>query len=205
MEVWQVDLDTDQSKLMFRFFDTPTGENGVVTDVSPDQRQLAVIAQTGWAWPMSNVYITDLEGKLVETVWQDDPDNYKDARVLWSDDGNRLTWHHNFTLGGLADTFYYGVGMAQLDPEGKWNCQLQTNPEHTVTPLAWSPSDPYLLCAQMSPDESRATLILMDEQLRITQELFELETHGWQPGHRDFGRLADWAIVPDDVRVPVAD
>jgi hypothetical protein len=91
--------------------------------------------------------------------------------------------------------------MAQLDFEGNWICQLQTNRELRVTPLAWSTNGPYLLCAQMSSDESRATLILMDDQFQTVRELFELETHGWKPGHRDFGRLADWAIVPDDVLV----
>ncbi len=205
MEVWEIDLEEGQPELMFSFFDTPTGGNGVVTDVSPDRRRLAVIAQTSWAWPMSNVYVTDLEGKLVETLWQDDPDDRKDARVLWSDDGTRVAWHHNFTRGGLAETFYYGVGMAQLAPEGTWDCRLQTNRELLVTPLAWSPGGPYLLCAQMSSDESRATLILMDDQFQTARELFELETHGWQPGQRDFGNLADWAIVPDDVPVPVGD
>jgi len=203
MEVWEVDVDAGQPGLAFRFFDTPTGGNGVVTDVSPDRGQLAVIAQAGWAWPMSNVYITDREGRLVETLWQDDPDDRKDARVLWSDDGSRIAWHHNFTRGGLADTFYYGVGLAQLGPDGKWDCRLQPNRELLVTPLAWSPSGADLLCAQMSSDESRASLILMDDQFETTRELFELETHGWQPGHRDFGRLADWAVIPNDVPLPV--
>jgi len=205
MEVWMVDIDAGQPELMFRFLDTPTGANGVVTDVSPDRRHLAVIAQTGWAWPMSNVYITDLQGELVETLWKDDPDDRKDARVLWSSDPTRLAWHHNFTRGGLADEYYYGVGMAQLDAGGTWTSQLQANRELLVTPLAWSPDGDRLLCAQMSSDESRATLILMDDQFQTDRELFELETHGWQPGQRDFGRLADWAIVPADVPVPVKD
>jgi len=205
MEIWGVDIDAGQPELMYRFLDTPTGGNGVVTDVSPDQRQLAVIAQTGWAWPMSNVYITDLQGELVEALWKDDPDDRKDARVLWSSDRTRMAWHHNFTRGGLADEYYYGVGMAQLDAGGTWTCQLQTNRELLVTPLAWSPDGDHLLCAQMSSDESRATLILMDGRFQADRELFELETHGWQPGQRDFGRLADWAIVPTDIPVPAKD
>jgi len=198
-------VDAGQPKLAFRFFDTPAGGNGVVTDACPDGDQLAVVAQPSWAWPMSNVYITDRKGQLVETLWEDDPNDRKDGRVLWHDDGTRIAWHHNFTRGGLADAFYYGVGLARLEPDGQWNSQLQPNRELLVTPLAWSPNDTHLLCAQMSPDESSATLILMDDQFETIRELFELETHGWRPGHRDFGRLADWAVVPNDVPLPVED
>ena len=44
-----------------------------------------------------------------------------------------------------------------------------------------------------------ATLYLMDEQFRSVGVLFELDASPWQPAQRDMGRLADWAIVPEDL------
>ena len=41
----------------------------------------------------------------------------------------------------------------------------------------------------------------MDGQFQTVHTLFDLAATPWQPGQRDLGRLADWAIVPEDVQV----
>jgi dipeptidyl aminopeptidase/acylaminoacyl peptidase len=177
---------------------------GLVTDVSPDGRRLAIIAQQGGSHVSADVYVTDLEGKGLQTVWVDKPDEWRDARALWSPDGSRIAWHHNFTRGMLKTPIYHGVGIARLDADGKWTARLQPTPEAFVTPLAWSPREGLLLCARMHDSTSKmpaATLYLMDEQFRTVRTLFELESTPWQPGQRELGRLADWGLVPDDVAV----
>jgi tRNA A-37 threonylcarbamoyl transferase component Bud32 len=228
MEIWQVDLDGGEPRLVFRMKDATGKPDGLVTDVSRDGR-LALIAQSGGLSSTSNVYVTDREGKHVQTVWSDSPDEWKDARALWSPDGTRLAWHHNFTRGLLAKRIQYGVGMARCDATGKWDARLQPSPEGFVTPLVWAPRGDLLLCAQLhearEPKDLRerreekregklaekrelrerlptATLCLMDEQFRVVTVLFELEACPWQPAQRDPGRLADWAIVPADVVIP---
>ncbi len=202
MEVWQVDLNGSAPRLVFRLQDAVGKGDGLVTDVSPDGRQLAMIARNGGSPSTSDVYVTDQEGKRVQTVWIDSPDDWKDARALWSPDGTRIAWHHNFTRGMLGQPIYHGVGMARLDATGKWNARLQPDPEVFVTPLAWSPRDDYLLCARLHNTGQKlppATLYLMDEHLQSVRNLFELEACPWQPAQRDLGRLADWAVVPEDV------
>jgi Tol biopolymer transport system component/tRNA A-37 threonylcarbamoyl transferase component Bud32 len=204
MEVWQVDLDGSNPRKVFRFQDAVGKGGGLVTDVSPDGRRLAIIAQQGGSHVSADVYVTDLEGKGLQTVWVDKPDEWRDARALWSPDGSRIAWHHNFTRGMLKTPIYHGVGIARLDADGKWTARLQPTPEAFVTPLAWSPREGLLLCARMHDSTSKmpaATLYLMDEQFRTVRTLFELESTPWQPGQRELGRLADWGLVPDDVAV----
>ena len=176
--------------------------DGLVTDVSPDGRRLAIIAQSRGLPATSDVYVTDPAGKKLQTVWADSPDEWKDARALWSPDGTRIAWHHNFTRGMLGKPIYHGVGMARWEPAGKWNARLQPDPEVFVTPLAWSPRGDSLLCARLRDTGQKlppATLYLTDEHLRSVRDLFELEACPWQPAQRDLGRLADWAVVPEDV------
>jgi Tol biopolymer transport system component/tRNA A-37 threonylcarbamoyl transferase component Bud32 len=201
MEVWQVDLDGGNQRLVFRFQDAVGKGDGLVTDVSPDGR-LAIIAQSRGLPSTSDVYVTDPEGKKLQTVWVDNPDEWKDARALWSPDGTRIAWHHNFTRGMLGKPIYHGVGMARWETAGKWNARLQPDPEVFVTPLAWSPRGDSLLCARLRDTGQKlppATLYLTDEHLRSVRDLFELEACPWQPAQRDLGRLADWAVVPEDV------
>jgi hypothetical protein len=178
--------------------------DGLITDVSPDRQHLAIIAQEqGWH-ASADVYVTDQQGKGLQIVWVDKPDEWRDARALWSPDGSLIAWHHNFTRGLLATPIYHGVGMARLGTDGKWTARLQPTPEVFVTPLAWSPSGAQLLCARMhNPGQKMpaATLYLMDDQFRTVRTLFELDATPWQPGQRDLGRLADWASVPDDVAI----
>ena len=207
LEVWSVDVDVDQGEpqMLFRFLDAPTGDNGLVTGVSPDHRHFAVIAQSHALAPSSNVYITDRAGGLVETLWKDDPDEFQDSRALWSGSGDRVAWHHNFSRGGPVEMVFYGVGLALRGADGTWTSRLQPDRQQRVTPLAWSPGGSDLLCARMSTDETQASLFLMDDQFQAVRELFSLDVSGWRLGQRAAGRLADWALVPEDVILPAGD
>lgn len=202
MEVWQADLDGSPPRMIFRLHDAIGKGNGVITDASPDGKWLAFIAQTVGLSATADVYVTDIAGKTLQTVWVDTPGEWKDARALWSPDGTQIAWHHNFTRGGLATQIYHGVGIARRDASGKWTPRLPSATETLVTPLAWHPHGDALLCARMHESRQRmggATLFLMDSQFRDIQTLFDLEASPWQPGHRDLGRIADWAILPADL------
>jgi hypothetical protein len=229
IEIWQVDLSVGEPRLVFRMKDVTGKPDGLVTDASRDGR-LAIVAQSGGLPSTSDVYVTDQDGKNLQTVWADTPDECRDARALWSPDGTRLAWHHNFTRGLLAKRIHYGVGIASCGATGKWDARLQPAPDGFVTPLVWSPRGDLLLCARLHDaretrdlnlrerreekrEEKRedkreirerlptATLYLMDEQFRSVKVLFELDACPWQPAQRDVGRLADWAIVPEDVAI----
>ena len=173
----------------------------MITDTSPDRQQLAIIANEAGAHATTNVYVTDLAGKVVHNVWVDKPDEWRDARALWSPDGSLIAWHHNFTRGLLGTHPCYGIGMARLTAEGTWNARLQPAADTFVTALAWSPNGTHLLCARVhDPQQTMpaVTLYLIDEQFRTVRTLFELESNPWQPGQRELGRLADWVLVPAD-------
>ena len=203
MEVWQVDLSGGDPQRVFQFKAALQQGGGVVTDVSPDAQQLAIIAQNDSMWATGDVLITDLQGHPLQSIWEDRPDQLKDGRALWSSDGRWLAWHHNFKAGGLFQrNIPYGVGLAERGPDGRFSGRLQPQTDTTVTPLAWSPQGDRLLCARMAATGSQSgsvTLFLMDTNFGQDQELFELEGTYWQPGHRDFARLGDWAIIPADV------
>lgn len=207
MELWQVELSGGPPRLVFRFEQAVGKGAGLATDVSPDGRRLAIIAQRGGSPATADVYVTDRDGKNPQTVWEDRPDGWRDARALWSPDGTSIAWHHNFTRGMLGSPLYHGVGMARCEIAGKWSPRLQPQADICVTPLAWSPRGDGLLCARLHDPGQKmpaVTLFLMDDDFRSVRDLFELEATPWQPGQREMGRLADWAVVPPDLRIETA-
>ena len=135
-------------------------------------------------------------------LWQDPSADHKAARPLWSPTGRTIAWHHNFTPGQLAKVIHYGVALARQGSDGDWNVAFQPDQQAFVTPLAWSPDGRHLLCARREESSVRTQLLLMNEQFQVTQELFPLDTPSWHPEDREFGNLADWAIVPADVPLP---
>ena len=151
MEVWQVDLDGSEPRLVFRFQEAVGKGDGLVTDVSPDEKpdkkRLAIVAQKGGLPTTADIYVTDLAGKNRQAVWEDRPDDWKDARPLWSPDGAAIAWHHNFSRGLMGKSLFYGVGLARCGADGKWSVRLQPEADSFVTPLAWAPRGGHLLCA----------------------------------------------------------
>jgi Tol biopolymer transport system component len=206
MEIWRVDLSDPKPQRVFRFGDTLSERVGLVTDVSPDLKQLAVIAQQGPLWPDANVYITDLEGNAVKTIWSERPDDRREARALWSPKGDRIAWQHTFTPGNPpSGPTYYGVGQAWRTADGEWTARLQADEKATVVPLAWSPDGEVLLCAEIHEGLRRlpgASLFLMDHRFERIRETFRLPACPWVPKQRDYGRLADWATIPHDAPLP---
>ena len=201
MEVWQVDLTDKTPRRMFGFVQQPGKGVGLVTDVSPDHRQLVVVARAREVAPKSNVYLTDLSGNLLHTLWTDRVAGHRNCRAIWSPDGRRIAWCHYFTVDSSASETRFGVGLARLDTADRWTTQLQAEEDTLTTPLAWSPQGRYLLCGLIEQGDSvitPATLWLMDDRLRPAVKLFDLKVTTWGAKSRDFGRLADWAVVPDD-------
>jgi hypothetical protein len=202
MQLWQVDLATGQRTRLLAVGEALPGSGGLATSASPDGRHLALVAQRAGLWPTADIYTVDLDTLSVAPVWEDVPDQYKDARPLWSPDGRSIAWHRNLTPGGMADVIHYGVARARMEDEGGWRVELPGAKDGFLTPLAFAPAGNRLLCARLTSDGSLVTLVLLDEQCRVVRELFELRIAGWQPERRDFARLADWAVVPEDVRLP---
>jgi len=203
MELWQVDVETGASERVLDFRDVLPGRGAMITDVSPDRRQLLVAAQRGIFWATADVFLLDWRQHTVRPLWQDTGGDYKDARPLWSPGGDVIAWHHNFTSGNQAKSIHYGVALARPGEDDEWAVEFQPDDQAFVTPLAWSPAGERLLCARRDPGSPKTQqLVLMDGQFQVTDELFSLDAPGWHPEDRDFGNLADWAVVPDDVPLP---
>jgi Tol biopolymer transport system component len=201
MEVWRVDLSDDRPRRIFGFREKLGKDMGLVTDISPDHRQLLAITQTRGVVPTSDVSTTDLNGNLLVTLTTGSESQHINARALWSPDGQHIAWCHFFTAASSRPNLRYGVGLVKLGSDERWTTQLQSEEDTLTTPLAWSPDGRYLLCAQIEPADAvlvPATLVLMDNKLRPVGELFKLESTTWGPKSKDFGRLADWAVIPEE-------
>lgn len=195
--IWQVDVDAPDPRLVFRFHDALGQDGGLVTDTPPDGRHLLVVARQSVATTTADVYITDLDGNLIQTIWEDPDDDHRDARAIWSPDGKRIAWQHDFERG-------CGVGLARLRSGGEWAAQLQPEVTVPIMPVAWTPDSQYLLCARVRQGSGKtpsATLFLMDQQFEAVRELFDVDV--WWQQHS--GRLADWAILPTDALAPSRD
>ena len=140
-------------------------------------------------------------------------DDRADARALWSPDGKTIAWRHYFTSQFTYDEAtgrpaYCGVGLAQLRGEG-WDVKPLHKKSEFVTPLAWSPEEPFLLCAQFHDerdDVRGASLFLMDAQFRRVPKVkftkAEKALGRWTLPEWEFAHLGDWAILPRDVALP---
>jgi Tol biopolymer transport system component len=202
-ELWQVDADKGSTVRVLSFGDLLPGRGAIVTDASPDGSTLLVAAQRGMFWATADLYLLDWRDRSIQPLWQDPAGDYKDARPLWSPTARVIAWHHNFTPGSLAKVIHYGVAVArQVDGE-RWNVEFQPDQQAFVTPLAWSPDGNQLLCARRETSGAKTQqLLLLDSEFRVTEELFSLDVPGWHPEDREFGNLADWAIIPADVPLP---
>ena len=178
------------------FGDVLPGRNAIVTDVSPDRRHLLVAAQRGVFWATADIYLLDRQDRSIRPLWQDSAGDHKDARPLWSPHTRTIAWHRNYTPGSLAKVIHYGVALARRGDGDSWNVEFQPDQQTFVTPLAWSPDGGQLLCALREANGAKTQLLLMDEQFQVTQELFQLDVSSWHPEDREFGNLADWAVVP---------
>ncbi|MBC8874339.1 MAG: serine/threonine-protein kinase [Planctomycetes bacterium] len=195
--IWQVDVDAAEPRLVFRFHDALGQDGGLVTDTAPDGRHLLVVARQSDATTSADVYITDLDGSLVQALWEDPDDDHRDARAIWSPDGKRIAWQHDFERG-------CGVGLARLRSGGEWTTQLQPEVTVPIMPVAWTPDSQYLLCARVRQGSGKtpsATLFLMDQRFEAVRELFDVDV--WWQQHS--GRLADWAILPTEAIAPARD
>jgi serine/threonine protein kinase/Tol biopolymer transport system component len=199
-QVWSIDREGTTPQPMFRLRDVLGEESGLLTDASPDGRQLALIAPADPVSSASDAFVCDLQGGELHTIWADPEHNRRDARLLWSPDGRWLAWHHNFEAATDSAVIRYGVGLAQLGANGQWQTRLLPPTPQPLTPLAWEPRG-RLLCLRVHEPRRRAssaTLCCLDVQRETTCDLFELEVTIVQPGQRDLGRLADWAVVPPE-------
>jgi serine/threonine protein kinase len=209
-EVWQVDIETGKPQLAFPFKAASGLVIGVVTDVAPDGQHLAVVGQERMLPGANDVYITDLRGNMLATVWEDPADDFSDARAVWSPDGQKIAWHRCLEeakpqSGSVREPSRHGVGLARLQGDGTWTVSLPERQDTFLSPIAWSKDSRSLLCVRL--DESsvkyrEATLVLLDTKLGTSSELFELEGHWAQGSAWGLCRQGDWAVLSDDVPLP---
>jgi formylglycine-generating enzyme required for sulfatase activity len=156
----------------------------------------------GWS-PFLDIYVTDLTGHIVHTIWEDNPRDWRDDGGLWSPDGKRIAWRHNFTRSAHKVPEYYGVGMARLQGDGTWKAEVQPDEKTFVTPLAWSPDGQRLLCARIH--ETGASLFFTNDRFQTVQAAFDLDSWDLAYITKGWGRKADWAILPEDLRANLLD
>ena len=205
-EVWEIDLDGEAPRLLFRFSEALGKNAGLVTDASPDGDHLAVIAQNGDSPAATDVYVVDSQGKLVQTVWEDGPDGGMDLGADWSPDGKRMAWRHYPPPGGPYKAVRGAVGYARLGPQGQWSPDVQREVDAVILPLAWAPDSRVLLCARIDDSRRRhprAVLFLMDAKFRPVRKLFPLDQWWRLPPAWDGGRLADWRVLASDAPLPI--
>ncbi len=120
-------------------------------------------------------------------------------------DGDRFGPKPPMHVSPSPDSIKFGIGLSRLGEDGRWHPELQPDGETQIIPLAWSPEGNFLLCARLEGTPShklKAMLFLMDDRFREVRFLFPLDGSCWRPGQPDFGRLADWAFVPEDLTPP---
>jgi len=202
VEVWRVDIAGGEPQRVFRFRDALGEDAGLLSDISPDGRQLLLAAQDAGVARTSDIYLADLDGSQARKLWADAADDRKDARPLWSPAGRLIAWQHAFApspeTAESSDSVAQGVALARLGDDGQWQTQLPPDERATVIPLAWSPGGRLLLCARVDGGTPLADLFLMDDQFRAVRSLFRLDVRCWRTPQSDLGRLADWSVVPED-------
>jgi hypothetical protein len=210
IEVRQVDVGDGSAapgtpptdKLMFRFGGESSPQAGFASDVDPNGKRLLVIAGRPGDVSSSDLLITDLQGGLIAPVWQDEQNEKRDSRGLWSPDGERIAWQHQEDILPMR----VRIGLAVADDDNKWNARLQ--PEGrvpVVMPVAWTPDGRHLLCVRLfgtPPDSLRAAFFTIDMDFAVTDRLFEMPGGRSIAAQRHSGRLGDWALIPPDVSLP---
>jgi hypothetical protein len=213
IEVWQVSANDASAtpgampapELVFRFSGNLGDQAGVVTDVAPDGNRLLLIAGRPGDWDSSDVLISDRKGNRIATVWEDERSQFRDSRALWSPDGRRIAWQHQWAMLPARA----GVGWAELGDDGEWNARLQpASRVPLVMPIAWTPDGQELMCARIygtPPESLRAAFFLVNADFEVTDRLFELPGGHSIAAQRHSGRLGDWALIPADVSLPLLD
>jgi len=209
-EVWQVRVSRDSTstaemptpELLFRFGEDAGNAAGLVTDVAPGGDQLLAVVGRPGEWTSSDVWVTDLDGARLATVWEDEEGEYRDGRALWSPDGERIAWQRHFATRPVR----IGVGLAAANADGHWRARLQpAGRVPVIMPVAWAPDGADLLCARIygtPPDALRVALIRTGSNFELIDRMFELPGGRNLVAQRHGGRLGDWALIPPDVVLP---
>jgi len=99
-DLWKIDLDARKPQPVHGFYTALGQPAGRVTDVSPNGKELVVIAQQAGDVRTSDVYLTGPNGEVNQVLWEDADDEFRDAGAIWSADGRKIAWQHHFFAGG---------------------------------------------------------------------------------------------------------
>jgi len=213
IEFWHVDVPLPNTRepakppppepqLVFRLADVLTDGAGVITDTSPDGKQLLLVGQQVGDRSSADVFVVDQRGGRLATIWEDDREEQMDARAIWSPLGDRIAWQHNFVDPAPGQIARIGVGMATRAEDG-WDSRLDSPRDEVMLPIAFAPDDQALLCMRVQGGRGQLPmlcLILVDENFEQIRLLFKIPGSRAMLTQRHVGRLGDWARVPPDVR-----
>lgn len=140
--VWQVDTQTQQRRKLFDWSCVKPGGYGGCLTLSPNRRQILTNLQDRVDSPTQDLFLCDLEGGQMQTVWEDRLNDNCDHAPLWLPDG-RFVWCRYKTPGRYVDDHAIvalRLGERQFQPLTDWNgCKY---------PLAASPDGQQILFAK---------------------------------------------------------
>jgi len=206
-EFWRMRLNDEEPTFVFDFEKTLGLFGGVVADISLGDRQLVVVGKSSLEPASTDIYLTDLQGKLLHTLWRDSGELHHDAGAIRSEDGRQIVWRHDLRQPTRNGSSQYAIAWASQNDRGEWVAEILPYREASVSPLGWSPDGRDLLCVRVplgSANRGQAVFFLTDASLRNVRDLFELPDW-YMPTNKNTGLTADWKTLPQDVRLPLPD
>jgi Tol biopolymer transport system component len=140
--VWAIDVRTGARRKCFDWsVITPNGFSGHL-ELSPDRTRLLSNPQNGAFSPTQDLFICDLDGGKVRSVWEDPANDVEDSNALWLS-GDRFVWRRGRQPG--HDQRGMAIVTCRL---GETNLQALTDWEGLTWPLAASPDGGRVLYLQ---------------------------------------------------------
>lgn len=184
--VWSINTKTGQRRKLFNWSAVrPNGFAGHLA-LSPGRTRVLANPQNG-AWsPSQDLFICDLHGKHVVTVWEDPGEDIEDNRALWLP-GDRFVWCRYAKPG--PDLREMAIVTCRL---GETNYRALTDWEGLKWPLAASPDGSQVVfLKEIAPRGGGMEIWIMNtdgkEARRFTDKTFSLPREG-DVGVRWFGR-----------------
>jgi len=204
-EFWRMRLDHEKPLFVFDFEKALGFFGGIVADMSFDDRQLLVVGKSSLEPASTDFYLTDLQGKLLHTLWKDSGELHHDAGAIRSEGGRQIVWRHDLRQPSRSGASQYAIAYASQNDTGKWTVEIVPYADASVMPLGWSPDGRDLLCVRIplgSPSRANAVFFLTDTSFRNARDMFDLPDW-YMPRDKNMGLVADWKTLPNDVRLPL--
>ncbi len=187
--VWSIKASTGERQKLFNWSAvTPDGFSGHFA-LSPDRTRLLSNPQNGVWSPTQDLFICDLHGQNVRTVWEDAHNDIEDFNALWLP-GDRFVWCRS----GLPkpDQREMAIVTCRL---GDTNYEVLTDWQGLKWPLAASPDGSQILfLKEIPPRGGGMELAIMNadgtQDRKFSDRTFVLVANSSGIGARWFARAA---------------